>query len=436
MAAVHFYLKRSKGAESHIVLSFIYQKRGKPFRFYTNLYSPPDYWDSKKERVSPPTKKRFDQAVEINNTLDKLRSGVDRLKLRFEDERKILTDEILKNELTALRNLEKPKSGQQTFMEYFEQFVKSKTSVPNYVKNSAKGYITILGHVKKFINSTGQKFDFEDITKNSLNDFVSYLKTKNFQPNNIQRLASSLKTVLRSADQDEVSPNFKFKNEWLSVPKVETDAIRLTTKEIESITNFDLSNKPRLDRIRDLFLIGCHTGLRFSDYSNLSVKNFITMEDGTLELHIRAQKTQGIICYPLFPEAETILKKYNFNPPSGISNTKMNKYLKELGKLVGIDAPVTFTKYYGGKKNVETYPKWEKISTHTARRTFATNAMEGKMPVELIMHMTGHKAHKDFLRYIRFSDYEKNVQIMNHPYFKKSHLESKTGDKYTGNDFF
>ena len=272
MAAVHFYLKRSKGAKFHIVLSFIYQKRGKPFRFYTNLYSPPDYWDSKKERVSPPTKKRFDQAVEINNTLVKLQTGTIRLKLRFEDERKILTDEILKNELEALRFNDRPKSGQTTFLQYFEQFVEAKTGVPNYVKNSAKAYITTLKHVMEYAKDTGSKFDFPDINRALLEGFIKYLQGKDFQPNHVQKIASTLKTVLRIADQEEISPNFKLKSEWLFARREETDATYLKIKELEKLEKLegiDLEANPRLKRVRDLFLIGCYTGLRFSDYSEL-----------------------------------------------------------------------------------------------------------------------------------------------------------------------
>ncbi len=384
------------------------------------------------ERISPPPKKRFDRTFEVNAMLDKLANGAMRVKLRFEEEGKRLTDEMLKNELMALRNGGRVENSRQTFLQFFEDLVERKKRASSFNENSAKAYITTLKHVQEFVQSKRKKFDFEDINKSLLNEFVEYLFSKDFQMNHVQKLASTLKTVLRAADQDEVSPNFKLKGEWLKLPRADTDAIYLTPKEVDAIANFDLSQSPRLDRVRDIFLIGCYTGLRFSDYSNLSSVSFKTAEDGTKEISLRAKKTKGLIHYPLFPEAERILQKHGDNPPSGISNTKMNLYLKELGKLVGIDDLVTFNLTVGGKRIQETYYKWEKISTHTARRTFATNAMEGQMPVELIMHMTGHKNHKDFFKYIKFSNQEKNEQIKNHPYFKKS----VKGFKDSGNDFF
>jgi site-specific recombinase XerD len=436
MATVHFYLKPSEKSELHIFLSLIYEKRGKPFRFYTNLLCPKEYWNAETERIIPPPKKRFDGTFETNAMLDKLATGAMRVKLRFEEEGKILTDEVLKNELTAIRYGGRVEKSRQTFLQFFEDLVERKKRASSFNENSAKAYITTLNHVQEFVQSKKKKFDFEDINKSLLNDFVEYLFSKDFQKNHVQKLASTLKTVLRVADEDEVSPNFKLKSEWLKLPRVDSDAIYLTPKEVEAIAKFDLSQNPRLDRVRDIFLIGCYTGLRFSDYSNLSSLSFKTSEDGSKEISLRAKKTKGLIQYPIFPEAELILQKYGDNPPSGISNAKMNKYLKELGKLAGIDDLVTFNLTLGGKRIQKTYHKWEKISTHTARRTFATNAMEGQMPVELIMHMTGHKNHKDFFKYIKFSDQEKNIQIKNHPYYKKSVKKVGLGLKESGNEFF
>jgi integrase len=434
MAGVHFYLKPTKKEKQHIFLSFIYQKRGKPFKFYTNLYSPQAYWDSDSERIVPPKNARYDQATEINIMLDKLQNGVVRLTLRCADERITLTDELLKRELVGLRNLQAPKKGQLTFLQFFEQFVEKKTSVPNYVKNSAKAYITTLKHVKGYVESGASKFDFGDINRDVLEGFVTYLKSKNFQPNHIQKIASTLKTVLKIADEDDVSPSFRLKSSWLSAPRVETDATYLKPKELEVLENFDLSTNRRLERVRDLFLIGCYTGLRYSDYSILNPDCFTKADDGTIKLSLRAKKTGSPINYPLYPNAEKILRKYEFNSPVQISNTKMNKYLKELGELAGINESFKYSKMVNGVRKDFTCFKWEKISTHTARRTFATNAMANDMPTELIMHMTGHKNLVDFFKYIRFSHEDKNLRIQNHSSFLNELKEVKSKESPVKDD--
>ncbi len=436
MAAVHFYLKPSEKSELHIVLSFIYEKRGKPFRFYTKLFCPKENWDTETERVIPPQKNRID----TNSMLNKLYDRASKVNFRFEEEGKRLTDEVLKKELTAIRYGGRVENSRQTFLQFFEDLVERKKRTSNN-KNTPKKYITTLNHVKEFVQSQKKKFDFEDINKRLLDDFIEYLynnkkKIDGFQPNHVQKLASTLKTVLRRAEEEEVHPNFKLKDSWLKVPKVETDAIYLTHEEVKAIENFDLSTNLRLDRVRDLFLIGIHTGLRYCDYKNLSEVNFPVLADGTRNIELRAKKTGGVINYPLFPDAEMVLRKYDFNPPLGISDTNMNLYLKELGKLVGLNQTFKFSKYINNRRVDGTCPKWEKISTHTARRTFATNAMAGGVPVELIMHMTGHKNLKDLFKYIRFTDEEKSDRIRNHDYFKKSIKVNALGLKDSENEFF
>ncbi len=359
--------------------------------------------------------------------LGKLQDGAERLVIHCANSGIPLTDDLLKRELASLMNRPVRETGQLTFLQFFEQYVEKKTSIPNYVKNSAKAYITTLKHVKGYVKEDGVKFDFADINREVLNGFVDYLKSKNFQPNHIQKIASTLKTVLRIADEDEVSPSFRLKSSWLSAQRVETDATYLKPQELEVLENLDLSTNRRLERVRDLFLIGCYTGLRFSDYSMLNPDCFPKADDGSIKLSLRAKKTGSPINYPLYPNAEKILRKYGFNSPVQISNAKMNKYLKELGELAGINESFRYSQMVKGVLTTFSCPKWQKISTHTARRTFATNAMAKDMPAELIMHMTGHKNLVDFFKYIRFSHEDKNLRIQNHSSFlnEQKEVESK-----------
>jgi integrase len=112
----------------------------------------------------------------------------------------------------------------------------------------------------------------------------------------------------------------------------------------------------------------------------------------------------------------------------------MNKYLKELGELAGINESFKYSKMVNGVRKDFTCFKWEKISTHTARRTFATNAMANDMPTELIMHMTGHKNLVDFFKYIRFSHEDKNLRIQNHSSFLNELKEVKSKESPVKDD--
>ena len=90
----------------------------------------------------------------------------------------------------------------------------------------------------------------------------------------------------------------------------------------------DLSGNPSLDRVRDLFLVGCYTGLRFSDFSRLTPKN---IADGFIE--IEQSKTGDSVVIPVHSVIKKIIKKYNGLPPT-ISNQKFNTYLKDICETV------------------------------------------------------------------------------------------------------
>ena len=116
-----------------------------------------------------------------------------------------------------------------------------------------------------------------------------------------------------------LTSNLQFKNKRFKNVEEVSESIYLTVTEIESIYELDLSNNSRLDKVRDLFIIGCFTGLRFSDLIQLRQENIIN--DGNLA-RIRTQKTGEIVVIPLNKHVKQILTKYNGKIPDSISNQK------------------------------------------------------------------------------------------------------------------
>jgi integrase len=193
-----------------------------------------------------------------------------------------------------------------------------------------------------------------------------------------------------------------FESDYFFNPQEETDSVYLTEEELKLIEKLDLSNDLKLDRTRDLFLIGCYTGLRFSDYSILSIEH---IKDKLIE--ILQTKTRNKVAIPIYPVIQQIRAKYNDALPRAITNQKMNQYIKDFAKKIpALEALVTVTSTKGGDKKSETFPKWSLISTHTARRSFATNEYLAGTPVVTIMAITGHKTEKAFLRYIKLTSTE------------------------------
>jgi integrase len=125
---------------------------------------------------------------------------------------------------------------------------------------------------------------------------------------------------------------------------------------------------------------------------------------------MQTQKTGETVVIPIHSHVEAIMSRYEAKTPNSLptpmSNQKMNDYLKELGELAGIAETInqTFTK--GGKKVAVNYPKYELITTHTARRSFATNQYLAGFPSISIMKLTGHRTEKAFMKYIKVTPKE------------------------------
>jgi integrase len=132
---------------------------------------------------------------------------------------------------------------------------------------------------------------------------------------------------------------------------------------------------------------------------------------------IRTQKTGETVVTPLKGYVKEIIKKYGGIPPQAISNQKMNNYLKELGQLGEIEEPILISATKGGVRQTETFKKWELITTHTARRSFVTNAYLQNVPTISIMKITGHRTEKSFLKYIKISQEDNANKLVNHPFF-------------------
>lgn len=139
-----------------------------------------------------------------------------------------------------------------------------------------------------------------------------------------------------------------------------------------------------------LFLIGCNTGLRYGDFKN--VRSTVTVKDGVKYYRVMTGKTKTLVTIP----DNEMLNKLLAMDLHEISNQKMNAYVKEAAAWVGLNEVC----HVDGKD----VPKHELIETHTARRSFATNAVLDGIPISFIMSITGHKTEAEFRKYVRVDD--------------------------------
>jgi integrase len=248
---------------------------------------------------------------------------------------------------------------------------------------------------------------FSDTT---LEDFIYYLKEKDYCKNTIRSFCQKLLTVLNAANR----AGFKIDAQsQFTLPLEESvQAVYLSLEEIDRINNLKL--KRESDIVRDVFIIGCFTALRYSDYSTLKYDNVIGNN-----IVIKTKKTGTTVRIPMHPYVKEIMKKYSNVLPVMRSSQNFNKVIKTVCKKAGINAAVRIERTVGMKIERKNHLKWQLVSSHTARRSGATNMYLAKIPTFRIMLITGHKTEQAFFKYIRITSEENAVILANHPFFKK-----------------
>ncbi|MBI5371368.1 MAG: site-specific integrase [Sphingobacteriales bacterium] len=393
---------------------------GNTLKVYTGEAILPKHWnqDTNSARNTP----KFPEHPEFNERLNHIRSTISRVFMDYKNRNDHATPApaILK---PLIEGAMKKGSERTTFISYFEDFVsrsftgqridpKSKMPIRHGV---AKGYQTTLNHLKTFAKVWKRKLDFETIDLEFHKDFTNYLTaapvllSANTVGSNIQRI----KAVLAEATEKGVNSNRAYKSKYFVKQEEAVDTIYLDEGELKEMRALDLSKNPRLENVRNQFLIGCYTGLRFSDFSILKPEN---IKDGFIR--ITQTKTGKPVIIPVHSIVKGILQKYNGLPRS-ISNVKLNAYLKELGQLMpSLKKTETKTTTKGGVKVAKTLEKWELLTTHTARRSFATNEYKAGTPSITIMAITGHKTEKSFLKYIRVTT-DEHARILQSSWTKR-----------------
>jgi len=270
--------------------------------------------------------------------------------------------------------------------------------------NNAKDCSLIVEKIEK---KKRKRFKVDEVNLKFHNDFIQFLnKEQKLNLNTIGKYLKCLKTILKSAKQYGLKVNPDIEKDGFRSTKEKTYFVTLNETEIDAIFNLDLSNRPYLDNARNWLIIGVWTGARVSDLLNFTTAN---INSGFLEY--TAQKTKQKIMLPVHWQIQSIIIRNDGKLPRKISNQRYNDWIKDVCQLAGIDQMVKGAIFITDKKSntkkVKTpqrkvlgqYPKWKMVSTHTARRSFATNHY-GKLPTPVIMSATGHTTEKMLLAYI------------------------------------
>jgi len=389
------------------------------FRFFgqrmvmgTGLVIPTNLWNTKKMRVK--TSSSFLDYSRYNRKLDNLDSSAKDTLRSFEDESVIPTVNQFRLRLQKLVNGSN-RNESKKLIEYLDHRIEETRKTAN--SKSAIDHLTrIRTRVRAFIRH--DNFHFEDVSKDFIGNFIKHLYSKNYQQNYVRDIVRRLYAVMRKSHDDGLHSNKIFLRTELIPTETPSDMIYLSTDDLKQLYEFDFSSTPKLERVRDIFIVQCDTGLRYNDLKQLDKLVLKTVQNIPM-IQVFTRKTDQEVIIPQSRRTKEILTKYS-GFPRVISNQKMNDYLKEVCTLAGIDSDITIRKYHAGVQKKEVYKKWELIGTHTARRTFATNAiLEGSMPKMTIMIMTGHKSEKTFDGYVRVDSLTSALQYADTPFFNQ-----------------
>ena len=366
-------------------------------------------WDTDKQRVrNGCTNKLKQSASEINASLLGYYTEVQEIFKKFEVEEIMPTPEQIKEAFNALHKpieeeIKPRKSTPNAFYKVFDEFVRDCGQQNDWTDSTYEKFAAVKNHLMNFRD--GLTFDFFD--EKGLNDYVTYLRdVKEMRNSTIGKQLSFLKWFLRWAFKKGLHQNNAYDSYKPKLKNTQKKIIFLTWEELNKLREFEIpAAKQALDRVRDVFLFQCFTGLRYSDVFNLRRSDI----KGD-HIEVTTVKTSDSLIIELNKHSKAILDKYKdvaFEDDKVlpvITNQKMNDYLKELAELAGIDEPVRQTYYRGNGRIDEVTPKYALLGTHAGRRTFICNALALGIPPQVVMKWTGHSDYKAMKPYIDIAD--------------------------------
>jgi len=320
----------------------------------------------------------------------------------------ILSEEQIYKKIKHIESFtEVPEPTRDTMLvPYWEKFIdRAKKGEVNhngklYKKTAIISYQKCLNAFYVFEKDMKHHYSFNEINMAFYDTYVGYMTSHGKMPNTVGERVKNLKALMQRAYDEGLHSNLAFKS--FTKPEQDVDNVYLTEDELKLLYGYVFpESSEMLDKYRDIFLVGCYTGLRWSDYRCITKDDFRKTAKGNTVLAVRTEKTGTLVMIPfIWKELKLILEKYDYTLPK-ISEQKFNKYIKLACRAAGINAPVVMTS--GKYKRDEPYAKWELVSSHTARRTACTNMFLRKIPTISIMKISGHKKESTFMKYIKMT---------------------------------
>jgi len=413
MASVVFLYRSTKDSACLTArLLFRHDKKDFILASKTKLDVTKTYW-SKKHSTKSKDISLLNKQTQINNELNKITQFI-----LNEFDKSSAPDQLNNRWLTnKIDNYYRPKKGPKNipkdivrFIDYYIEIRRDEIKKASIVK-----FNVIKHKLQRLEVRVSKTIYINEINEDFKQEFFNYCKEENYSQNTIQRELNIIKTFCKFARSKGIKVDSELDS--LKLPKEKIDNIYLSLEEIGLIESTDI-DKPHHSNARDWLIISCFTGQRISDFMRFT-KEMIRIEKGKSLIEFEQQKTGKLMTIPIHAKVQQILDKNKGEFPHRISDQRYNDYIKEVCKIAGIDEEIKGKKQLNISKqnNIQKirrvegiYPKYELVTSHIGRRSFATNYY-GDIPTSYLIYVTGHSSEVMFLNYIGKSNKDMALEL-------------------------
>ncbi|SNV41500.1 Site-specific recombinase XerD [Chryseobacterium taklimakanense] len=355
----------------------------------------------------------------INTQLSKLEAKI--LEAFAKEQPETNANEWLKSVIQPDNNIQPADDNiTDNVIEYFAGYVERKEKI--VTKNTLKANSFCKSVLERYQNhllenrKSFKKLKFKDLSNTFRLNFEKYCKNQHYRLTTVNKITRTLKSVAKDAQSKgiEIHPHIL---EWVNLSSKDKSKPKdpyLSFDELKIIAAKEMPNN-YLDNARDWLIIACFTGQRVSDYLNFKDDMITTTDDGKRYIEFKQQKTGKQMRIPILKEVEAVLEKNDGKFPRSLSDVNFNLFIKQVCKIAGLDENIKgslSTKIGEDEKGdsiyrdvIGTYPKWQLVTSHIGRKSFATN-FYSKIPIGTLMFCTGHKTQQQLLEYISKTDNE------------------------------
>ncbi len=319
----------------------------------------------------------------------------------------------------------------QTLMDDSKSGVRRSNDDLDLNPNSIKPYKSAMNHFIEFQKTHKKRYILPDINLKLIKSFTDYLNSK-MALNTSAKYLTVFKLLISYAAEKNLIEYKHASDIKVTVRREKSDNIYLNEQEIKEMMAITEFSTPLYEIVRDFFVICCCTGLRFQD---VSILRLAQINDGFMEIdpgkNKRIIRSVTKVIVPVLPMFKEILAKYPDGFPECPPNQVFNRYIKDIAEKVPSLKKEFLKKITRAHKvEIEAYQKFQKVSAHTARRSFCTNMYLKGVPIITIMAMSGHKTQENFMKYIK-ADNRKHAEILDNlikeEARQKAEMEKKEG---------